>query len=341
MTTSRERVIKTLNREPVDRAPRELWTTPAVELACADELAEMTFRYPNDIVGPEFRWPRGKLAKGHPHDAGLHTDAWGCTWHAAKRGRPAEQKTHPLADPARWAAFRPPFELVENARPDAMNRACAAASQFVLARSQTRPLDRLRTLCGSELALAELTAGSQPIRQLLSALDEFSCREMEFWATTDVDGVAFRDDWGTETGLVLPRQVWRALFRPLYQKYCRILHAADKFVFFQSQGKIDEIFADLIQVGVDAIHSQLAVMDLEKLAARYRGKVTFWNGIQPEAVLRFGSPAEVRGEVDRVRRTLDFGCGGLIAQCQWDDGVPFANVAAVFQRWFEPLLAHA
>ena len=41
MTTSRERVIRTLNHEPVDRTPRDLWASPSTETSRGDELDEM------------------------------------------------------------------------------------------------------------------------------------------------------------------------------------------------------------------------------------------------------------------------------------------------------------
>lgn len=341
MMTSRERVIRALNHEPVDRAPRDLWASAATELQRGDELAEMAFRYPNDLVRPEFRYARGRRARGNPRDPGNHTDAWGCTWHVSKRARPGQLRTAPLADAAEIAEYQPPLEILDGAKADRVNRFCADSSQFVLAETQTRPFDRLKMLRGTEAALVDLAAGTRPIRDLLAVLHDFFCREMEFWAATDVDGVVFRDDWGSDAGLLVPRDLWRDLFRPLYRDYCHILRAKDKFAFFRTQGDVTEIFGDLVKVGVDAVHSQLFSMDVEKLARRYRGKITFWGEIDRRRVLEFGTPDDVRGAVDRVRKALDFGRGGVIAQCEWDHTMPFENVAAVFERWLEPMLAHA
>ena len=54
------------------------------------------------------------------------------------------------------------------------------------------------------------------------------------------------------------RKCGARLFRPLYREYCEILHAKDKFVFFHSDGNIGDIFGELVKVGIDAIHAQLA-----------------------------------------------------------------------------------
>ena len=107
-----------------------------------------------------------------------------------------------------------------------------------------------------------------------------------------------------------------------------MIHAAGKFAFFHSDGHISAIYGDLIEVGIDAINSQLFVMDIEELARLYKGKVTFWGEIDRQYVLPFGTPAEVREAVMRVRRALDDGTGGVIAKCEWGKYDPKENMEA-------------
>ncbi|MGQ9574513.1 MAG: uroporphyrinogen decarboxylase family protein [Thermoguttaceae bacterium] len=339
--TSRERVIRALTHQPVDRAPRDLWVAPGVEMLRADELAEMNFRYPSDMVQPEFRYPRGHRVKGTPYEAGQYVDPWGCVWQSAKRGSLGEVKSHPLADLAALPAYRPPWELLERANLGPVNRGCAATSRFVLAWTEVRPFERMELLHGSAATRAGLLSPSRPLRELLAMVHEFSRREIELWASSDVDGVAFRDDWGSSHSLLIPVQTWRELFKPLYRQYVELIHAHDKFAFFHSDGNITEIFEDLVEIGIDAINAELFLMDLDMLAEKYRGRVTFWGGIDRQRVLPFGTPEEVRGAVRRMRAALDFGRGGVIAQCTWGLEVPFKNVAAVFEQWLAPAASPA
>lgn len=339
--TSRDLVISALNHEPVDRAPRDLWTGPGMEISRADDLAEMNVRSPSDIVPPDFKCPLGKRAKGNPYRPGTHTDAWGCTWQVTQPGTVGQITNPPLTTEAEMADYRPPVEVLSGARFGKVNRGCASTTRFVLARTETRPFDRLRLLCGGEAARDGLAAGSQPIRELLAKLHEFFCREIEMWAATDVDGVVFRDDWGSTDGLLIDLKLWRELFRPLYRDYCEILHAKDKFAFFCSAGDIYSVFGDLVKIGIDAVHSQLFLMNIERLAKRFRGQITFWGGVHRQDALLSGDLELIREAVLQVRRMLDFGSGGLIAQCQWDQEVPIGNILAVFEQWIQPLPMHA
>jgi len=341
MITSRDRVIRTLHHEPVDRAPRDLWATPAVETLRGDELSEMNFRYPSDILRPDFRYARGHRAMGAPYEVGQYADEWGCVWQVARRGTLGEQTHWPLADLRQLASFRPPFEILEKADFAAANRSCEATSRFVLAWSEVRPLERLRLLHGAEATLADLASGARPIRDLLAMLHDFHCRELSLWAASNVDGVVFADDWPSGQGLLLPPQVFRDVFRPLYVEYCQILRAQDKFVFFRSGGDIGAVFEDLVGSGVDAIHWPLLAMNLDWLAGRFGGRVTFWGGFDHLGVLTRGTPDDVRAAVRRMRAALDFGRGGLIAQCQWGDDTPFRNLAAALEQWLAPMPMHA
>jgi hypothetical protein len=339
--TSRELVLRTLNHEPVARAPRDLWPSPHVETSRADELAEINLRFPSDIVSADFKYGPGKRGAGKPPREGAYTDAWGCTWTDGQRGAPGEVLPPPLADLKKAGGYQPPLELLETARFAKVNRACETTSRFVLARTDIRPFERLQALHGSEATLLGLARESKDLRTLLATVHAFYCREIALWAETDVDGVALGDEWGTAEGLRVSPEMWRDVFRPLYRDYCQVLRERDKFVFFRSGGNIADIFGDLVKIGVDAIHAEWSSMNVEKLAKKYRGKVAFWGGLDRPQVLVGGTPQEIREDVQRVRRALDFGSGGVIAQCPWEAGAPLRNIAAALEQWLMPLPMHA
>jgi hypothetical protein len=340
MTTSRDRVIRTLNHEPVDRAPRDLWIAPGTESLHGDEAAELSYRYPNDFTRAEFLYPRGHRAKGSPHEPELHTDAWGCTWHEPQRGLAGEVHEAPLADLRRLATYRPPWELLEKSSFSSVDRSCAATSRFVLGWTDVRPLGRLQCLHGTQSTSVDLAAGGMAVRDLLDMLHDFYCRELSSWAATEVDGVVFADDWDFGEGLLLSPEVFRSLFKPLYRQYCEILHAQDKFALFRCGGNVEAVFGDLVEIGVDAIHCPLFLMNVESLASRFRNRITFWGQIVLQRTLASGTIEEVRAAVRRLRAALDFGRGGLIAQCEYGAGIPFQNIIAAFEEWLSPVPMH-
>jgi hypothetical protein len=141
------------------------------------------------------------------------------------------------------------------------------------------------------------------------------------------------DDWGMKESLLINPETWREIFKPLYKEYCDMIHAAGKFSFFHTDGHTEAIFSDFIEVGIDAVNAQLFTMDVEDLARRYLGKITFWGEIDRQQILPFGTRREVQEAVQRIRALLDDGTGGVIAQCEWGKDNPKENIEAVFQAW--------
>lgn len=333
--TSRERVIRALRFQKPDRAPRELWTLPGVAAFRRDELDRLRVRFPSDFTGSGGRYGASERARGDCTRVGDYVDEWGSIWTNAEAGVVGEIKDPILTDEAAIARYQLPWELLQKADLSGVEEHCARASQFVKAGTHVRPFERLQFLRGTENLLIDLAEGTPSVLGLLRQLHEFFVRELEMWAKTPVDGVGFLDDWGSQTALLIAPAMWRELFKPLYAQYCQILHRAGKFVFFHSDGHIEAIYPDLIEIGVDALNSQLFCMDIEALGARYKGRLTFWGEIDRQRLLPFGTPDQVKDGVRRVRRALDDGRGGLIAQCEWGLNDPADNIAAVFEAWEE------
>ncbi len=330
---SRERVIRALRFEQPDRAPRDLWYLPGTEMFHKDQLDEILQRYPVDIARPPAPYGPSQRAVGTPNIAGSYTDEWGCGWTVAESGVVGEVKNPPLADWAALANYEAPYEMLDGFDCSAVNTFCLSNDRFVLAGTGLRPFERMQFLRGSENLFMDLAYDTDEMLHLRDKVQTYFLRELELWCETKVDGISFMDDWGAQKGLLISPVMWRELFKPLYAEYCQMIHAAGKYVFMHSDGDIHAIYPDLIELGVDALNSQLFCMDIEELAHLYRGKITFWGEIDRQHILPFGSVADVQEAVQRVRTALDDGSGGVIAQFEWGLDVPRENAKAAFEAW--------
>jgi len=345
---SRELVVAALNHLPVERIPRDIWVAPPAKLSYREEVSEIGLRYPSDIIRPKFHYSRGEREKGKPSSTGAYRDAWGCTWEGVSKGGDSRVSNPPLSDSGRIANWEPPFEIFKNARFGPVNGECEATSRFVLASTETCLLRRLCLLRGSKAAYADLAADRPRIRKLLAKLHDFSCKEMELWAETDVDGVMLSEDFsggataadmGVGESTPIGLQAWREIFKPLWKEYCKIIHDADKFVFVSIRGDAGRFLSEMIKAGVDAVHFDPFPSGFEKLAKRFHGRVTFWTEVDRNLMLG-DSSEDVAETVGRVRGPLDFGSGGLIARCNWQGGMSPENVLALFDSWSRPMAMH-
>ena len=337
--TSRERVYRALEFRTPDRAPRDLWNLAGVGTYRGDELAAVHAKYPGDFIGGGARYGAAKRARPLEGDTGTYVDAGGCVWHVGEPGVAGEVKEPPLRSWDDLRSYEPPWELIREADFSGVNAHCAETDLFVRTGTEARPFERMQFLRGSEQLFMDLAYGESEVFALRDMLHEFFCEELRMWAKTDVDGIGFMDDWGTQSTLLISPAMWRSFYKPLYKEYCDIIRGAGKKVFFHSDGHIADIYPDLIEIGVDAVNSQLFCMDIEQLARDYRGKITFWGEIDRQYLMPFGTPEEVREGVRRVRRVLDDGTGGVIAQCEWGIHDPRENIEAVFDEWLKPVPA--
>ncbi|MCK4601486.1 MAG: methyltransferase [Phycisphaerae bacterium] len=339
--TSRERVFRTLEFKVPERAPRQLWRLYWVDGFAADELKSLLREFPEDFTAPGQVLAPGERQSGQKGLKGTYVDDWGCVWEAGEDSVIGEVKHPPLADFSAMDGFSPPWEIIGKADWDEVNRAqeknLAGERKFMLCGTSVRPFERIQFLRGTERLFLDMGYGSVEFRRLLEMVHEFYLKELEGWAGTDCDGVSFMDDWGSQESLLISPAMWRELFKPLYKDYCEIIHGSGKKFFMHSDGHITDIYEDLIEVGVDAINSQLFCMDIEALGRRFKGRITFWGEIDRQHVLPFGTVEDVYKAVGRVRRALDGGNGGVIAQCEWVPNNPPENVRAAFEAWSTPI----
>jgi len=332
--TGRERVKRALDFKNPDRLPRHLWRLPGCRMFRQNHIEQILAKYPDDIKILEFSYAPGRLTKGTRYKKGEPaTDEWGCTWHAAEDGVAGEVKNPPLQDISHVDSLRAPYEILDEAEFDKVGQKCADTDDFTLAWTTVRPFERMQFLMGTENLLVELMHGSSHLYRLRELLHQFYMDEINRWVVTDVDGISFMDDWGSQRSLLISPRLWREFFKPLYKDYCELIHSKGKYAFMHSDGNIEEIYPELIDVGVDALNSQLFCMNIEELGRKYKGKITFWGEIDRQHLLPFGTRQEITDAVKRLKNALWTPAGGVIAQCEFGLKDPVENIEAVFEAW--------
>ena len=329
--TSRELVYQTLNFTGPARAPRDLWTLPIAAQAHPAALAAILEAYPPDMTGVDGFERERAPTRGDQYAIGAYTDEWGATFVSVQAGVIGEVKQPLIGD---WATDVPRVHIPTawlTVDRDAVNRACAATDKFTLAGCNPRPFEQLQFLRGTANLYMDLTDPPPELLAFMAELHAFYCELLQVWANTDVDALRMMDDWGSQRSLLISPAMWRHYFKPMYRDYVQIAHAAGKKFFMHSDGHILAIYPELIEIGVDALNSQLFCMGVEKLAP-FAGQITFWGEIDRQRLLAFATPDEVEAAVRQVHEHL-WRSGGCIAQCEFGAGARPENVERVFATW--------
>ncbi len=333
MMTPRQRVHAAIDGTGPDRVPRDLWMLPGARLSHGDEAIDaFCRRWPTDFAQTQGGRPAPRRAKGNPYEPGQATDDWGCVFENLIPGVHGEVKQPLVEDLDDLNAVQPPEELLEVDIEQA-NAFCARTDRFTFASGWGRLFERMQFLRGSENLLMDIAEQSAGFFDLLERVDDFYLRQYKVWARTHVDALVLMDDWGGQQSMLISPDAWRRIFKPRYAAYAAVAHESGKKFFMHSDGHITEILEDLIEIGVDAINSQLFCMDIEQLGRRFAGRICFWGEIDRQHVLPHGTVDEARAAVKRVVANLHRPEGGVIAQFELGPDTRLENAEAVFQTW--------
>ena len=329
--TSRQLVQKTLAFESPKRIPRQLWTLPWADANHPEWLRRIQKTFPDDIVSAPEVYREAPERSGDRYKAGTYIDEWGCVFQNVHDGVIGIVRDPLIKSWEDLDRFVPP-ESVLTVDTEGVNAFCKQTDRYVIGGTGVRPFERLQFLRTMEQALIDLLEQPPELIDLLDRMHAHYLKEIEVWTKTDVDGISFMDDWGTQNALMVSPDIFRKLFKTKYREYADIAHKNGKALFFHSDGWIVDIIPDLIEAGIDALNSQIFCMGVEALGERFRGRITFWGEMDRQHILARGNPEKVKLAVYDVFEHL-YADGGVIAQCEFGPGARPENVMAVFKAW--------
>ncbi len=192
--------------------------------------------------------------------------------------------------------------------------------------------ERAWTLRGMENLMMDFIEHPDFVHELLTAITDHNIAQIRQALKYDIDAVHFGDDWGQQHGLQMGPKFWKEFIYPQLKRMYNIARDAGKFVSIHSCGDVDELFDDLIGIGLNCFNPfQPEVMDVEALVKQYRGRLAFFGGLSTQKILPYGSPADVRAE---SRRLLELGRAGgyIFAPAHSVEGdVPLENLLAFIE----------
>ena len=170
---------------------------------------------------------------------------------------------------------------------------------------------------------------------LLDRLADVARRNAETLARAGIDVLSLGDDVGMPTTMMISPAMWRKFFKP---RMAAVIHSAraikaDLRVLFHSDGYIEPIIGDLIEIGVQAIHPvQPEHMDGARIRRQFGPRLALWGTVGHQNTFQWATGDEIRLEVKQRVETL--GRGGLILCPAYDldeSDIYRRNVAAFLE----------
>lgn len=189
--------------------------------------------------------------------------------------------------------------------------------------------ERAWTLRGMETLMMDFLDNPGFVRDLLRSIADYNIAQTNKALEYDIDGIYFGDDWGQQHGLIMGPNLWHEFIYPELKRMYGVVKDAGKKVFIHSCGDVDELFDDLIEIGLDCFNPfQPEVMDTDALMKQYHGKLAFHGGLSTQQVLPYGSVEDV---VKQTEHLLEMGAEGgyIFSPAHAVEGdVPVENMVA-------------
>ncbi len=173
------------------------------------------------------------------------------------------------------------------------------------------------------------------VNQLMDGLMDYYVPIARRLAELDVDILAMADDIASQTGMIISPPLWR---RYIKSRMKTIIDAArkvkkDLFIYYHSDGALNPIIPDLIEIGVDILNPvQPECMDPAKIKMKYGDQLVIWGAISIQKTLPYGTVADIQGEVITRMETCGNG-GGLVLGPSNDilEDTPVENFLALYE----------
>jgi uroporphyrinogen decarboxylase len=162
-------------------------------------------------------------------------------------------------------------------------------------------------LRGQEALLIDFLENPDLATAILDTVNNTMIEAARRLAQAGVDVLRLGDDVGSQQTMLMSPATWREWLKPRLGHLIRVAKAMkpDVLVFFHSDGYIEPIIPDLIEVGVDVLNPvQPECMDPALIKREYGKDLAFWGTIGTQTTMPFGTPEQVRATVKERIETV-------------------------------------
>jgi uroporphyrinogen decarboxylase len=193
--------------------------------------------------------------------------------------------------------------------------------------------ERAWSLRGMAELMVDMLEAPEFVDELFDAIADYNCGVLDEVLRYDIDCVRFGDDWGQQRGLICGGPLWRRFIKPRLARMYGMVKRAGKAVMIHSCGRVQELFPELIELGLDIFNPfQPEAMDPYETKEQFGNELTFFGGMSVQKLLPFGTPQAIRDETLRLMEQVGRGGGFIIAPSHDMPGdIPIENMAAFIE----------
>ncbi|HDD34015.1 MAG TPA: hypothetical protein ENG30_02570 [Thermofilaceae archaeon] len=187
---------------------------------------------------------------------------------------------------------------------ESVSRARRIYEEYCLIGSVTHLWEIAWQLVGFREIMKMMFREPSKVEFILDRIDELRWEEARILCELGVDVVYDGDDVGMQRGMMMSPEMWRRFLKPRYRRLIQLCHKHGVFFMFHSDGWIEPIIPDLVEIGVDVLNPvQPECMDPYRIKELYGDKLTLHGTIGVQSTLPFATPKEIEALVkERIEK---------------------------------------
>lgn len=356
---SKNRVVTALKHMKPDHVPLDGDWRPDVWTKLEDhfktEDSEKIMQHLGlDIRRPEFEpaktfaeratpspWPIMDIGVGEKNLVILREDGWcedeygicrvpnstGLYWHYSR---------HPLADANREdiARYRFPDPQAEERYIQTNLDLKKWGDEFFTIVEMKNIFKLCWELRGFEQFMMDMSLDPPLVEALADRALEHLTAQSQQYSQRRIDLLMLAGDIAMQEGMMLSPGMWRRYFKPrLKQLLDQTKSAHDVYFMFHSDGNMEPVMEDLIEIGFDAVTPvQPECMDVDEIKKRYGQSLCLHGTISCQQTLPFGSAEDVAAEVKQRIECCGQDGGFILAPSNTlQPDVPLENILSLYE----------
>lgn len=339
LTSSRDRVVESINHRQPDRVPVDIWAEPEVWTRLARDLGVSTQDEVRERLNIDVRY----LSPVYPADVekdGIRQNMWGERWARANTpwGESWEHTDGALAGATSLAEMQAfPWPSCDDADYSGLAVQCGRYDGYAIAYGNADIFERPALVRGLETMLCDTVLNPEWVQYLTKVFLDFFIEDFTraleatkgridiYWALTDL---------GTQSGLLVGRETFGRFIAPSIRALAELCHRERVKFMFHSCGAVRGLIPDLIELGVDILNPiQPAAVGMEPDALKrdFGSKLCFHGGIDIQYLLPLETADAVRSGARRRIETLCMGGGYILSPSHnLQQDIPTTNILAMY-----------
>jgi uroporphyrinogen-III decarboxylase len=235
-------------------------------------------------------------------------DPWGTRWvvhpDIPSIGMPKE---HPVKTPADAAllAAPDPQAFADKVADNLQKLTPEHRDKYRFIATSSGIWERIQYWRGMDRVFEDLALEPELVHRMVGLCTEFWVSFLEALApqADDLDAIYMFDDWGTQDDIMISQPMWREFFAEPYRRITAAAHANDMDFWLHSCGRVTNLIADFIDVGMDLVNPyQSGTCGYAHVAEHFAGKIAFLTTVDTQITLPHGTLEQVRAECPLVEK---------------------------------------